>query len=45
MFIDIYDPISNDGPVQFFINLKLYSLTSLINNLQPWQQNIAFLIR
>lgn len=35
----ICDPISNNGPAN---RLKLTSL--IINNLQPWQQNIAFLI-
>lgn len=41
----VMDQLTVLSSVQFFINLKLYTLTSLINNLQPWQQNIAFLIR
>lgn len=41
----VMDQLTVLSSVQSFINLKLYSLTSLINNLQPWQQNIAFLIR
>lgn len=41
----VMDQLTVLSSVQYFINLKLYSLTSLINNLQPWQQNIAFLIR
>lgn len=41
----VMDQLTVLSSVQSFINLKLYSLTSLINNLQPWQQNVAFLIR